>query len=148
MIAPFVSMIESLDSARLAEAIDSEARRCNRIIDCLLEIHVAQEQSKTGWKYDELHTFITSGGFDSMPNIRLRGVMGIASNTDDQSVVKSDFLRLKEHKEQLSKYFSPAFDTLSMGMSHDYLLAVECGATSVRVGSKIFGERDYSIKYK
>ncbi len=146
MIAPFVSVIESLDSVRLAEAINSEAKRCDRVIDCLLEIHVAQEQSKTGWRYEELVEFVEAGGFSALENIRLRGVMGIASNTYDQSIVKQDFLRLKECKESLAKYFSEEFDTLSMGMSHDYMLAVECGSTSVRVGSKIFGDRYYPTK--
>ncbi|MFI3288848.1 MAG: YggS family pyridoxal phosphate-dependent enzyme [Rikenellaceae bacterium] len=144
MIAPYVSMIESVDSLRLAEAIEVEAARCDRTIDCLLEIHVAQEQSKTGWRYEELLELVKSGGFDHMRHIRWRGVMGIASNTYDEEVVRGDFNLLKEHKEELAQYFTDDFDTLSMGMSHDYILAVECGSTSVRVGSKIFGERDYS----
>lgn len=143
MIAPYVSMIESVDSLRLAEMINSEALRCDRVIDCLLEIHVAQEQSKTGWNYAELLEMVRGGHFANMTNIRWRGVMGIASNTDDQSVVKADFKRLAECKSELTEYFSADFDTLSMGMSHDYQLAVECGSTSVRVGSKIFGERYY-----
>ncbi len=146
MIAPFVSMIESLDSERLAVAIDGEARRYERVIDCLLEIHVAQESSKTGWNYEELKSFIERGGFDALPNIRVRGVMGIASNSDDESVVRGDFCRLKGCMEELSHHFTAAFDTLSMGMSGDYMLAVECGSTSVRVGSKIFGERYYPAK--
>ncbi len=144
MIAPYISMIESVDSLRLAEAIEVEAARCDRVIDCLLEIHVAQEQSKTGWRYEELLELVKSGGFDHMRHIRWKGVMGIASNTYDESVVRGDFNLLKEHKEELAQYFTDDFDTLSMGMSHDYMLAVECGSTSVRVGSKIFGERDYS----
>ncbi|MFI3248387.1 MAG: YggS family pyridoxal phosphate-dependent enzyme [Rikenellaceae bacterium] len=144
MIAPYVSMIESVDSLRLAEAIEVEAARCERVIDCLLEIHVAQEQSKTGWKYEELLQFVQSGGFDHMTHIRWRGVMGIASNTYEEGVVRSDFNLLRKHKEELAQFFTEDFDTLSMGMSHDYMLAVECGSTSVRVGSKIFGARDYS----
>lgn len=144
MIAPYVAMIESVDSLRLAEAIEAEAERCGRTIDCLLEIHVAQEQSKTGWQYDELLDLARSGVFNNMTHIRWRGVMGIASNTYDEGVVRGDFNCLREHKEELSQYFTSDFDTLSMGMSHDYMLAVECGSTSVRVGSKIFGARDYS----
>ncbi len=144
MIAPYVSMIESVDSLRLAEAIESEAARCDRVIDCLLEIHVAQEQSKTGWRYEELLELIKGGVFANMTHIRWRGVMGIASNTYDEEIVRADFNLLREHKEELAQYFTSDFDTLSMGMSHDYMLAVECGSTSVRVGSKIFGERDYS----
>lgn len=144
MIATYVAMIESVDSLRLAEAIEAEAARCDRVIDCLLEIHVAQEESKTGWKYEELLSLVKDGVLGQMSHIRWRGVMGIASNTYDQSVVKGDFELLREHKEALAQYFTSDFDTLSMGMSHDYMLAVECGSTSVRVGSKIFGARDYS----
>ncbi len=144
LIAPYVSMIESVDSLRLAEAIEVEAARCERVIDCLLEIHVAQEESKTGWKYEELLEMVRGGVLGEMSHIRWRGVMGIASNTYDESVVRGDFELLREHKEELAQYFTADFDTLSMGMSHDYMLAVECGSTSVRVGSKIFGERDYS----
>ncbi|MFI3258936.1 MAG: YggS family pyridoxal phosphate-dependent enzyme [Rikenellaceae bacterium] len=143
LIAPFVSMIESVDSSRLVEAINSEAARCGRVIDCLLEIHVAQEESKTGWNYEELKEYITEGGFDGLKNIRVRGVMGIASNTDDEERVRGDFERLAQCREELAGYFTPCFDTLSMGMSDDFLLAVECGSTSVRIGSKIFGARKY-----
>ncbi len=144
MIAPFVSMIESVDSSRLAEAIDIEAARCGRVIDCLLEIHVAQEQSKTGWDFESLVSYIKAGGFDCLQHIRVRGVMGIATYTDDEERVRADFMALRGYKETLAKYFPyPEFDTLSMGMSGDYMLAVECGSTSVRVGSKIFGARYY-----
>ncbi len=79
-----------------------------------------------------------------MPNVRVRGIMGIATHTDDRSVIRRDFSELKRCFELLQPYFGARFDTLSMGMSHDYLLAVECGSTMVRVGSSIFGERDYS----
>lgn len=143
-IVPFVSMIESVDSARLAEAIDREAAKCGRVIDLLLEVHVAREESKTGWAEQELMTYIDSGAFDRLPNVRVRGVMGIASNTEDEEVVRGDFMRLKAIFEQLKPRFGEAFDTLSMGMSDDYPIAVECGSTSVRIGSLIFGERDYS----
>ncbi len=145
MIIPFVSIIESLDSLRLAETIEREAVKCERVVDCLLEIHVAQEQSKTGWDYEELKQSVVEGAFRNMPHIRVRGVMGIATNTYDEAVVRRDFIKLNQCKEELSEWFGEEFDTLSMGMSDDYLIAVECGSTSVRVGSKIFGARDYSI---
>lgn len=143
-IAPFVAMIESVDSARLAEAIDREAAKCGRVIDLLLEVHVAREESKTGWAEEELMTYIDSGAFDRLPHVRVRGVMGIASNTDDEEVVRGDFMRLHSIYERLKPRFGAAFDTLSMGMSDDYPTAVACGSTSVRVGSLIFGARDYS----
>lgn len=142
-IAPFVHLIESLDSERLAEEIERQAVKCNRVIDCLLEIHVTQEDSKSGWDYASLLEFVRGGGFKAMPHIRLRGVMGMATFTDDQAVVRADFERLATCKKELAEYFGEEFDTLSIGMSDDYRLAIEYGSTQVRIGSTIFGERVY-----
>lgn len=142
-IAPFVHLIESLDSERLAAAIDREAAKCGRTIDCLLEIHVTDEESKSGWEWSELKAFVETGGFQHYPNIRIRGVMGMATFTDDESVVRGDFERLSACKSELAPYFGEEFDTLSMGMSDDYLVAMEYGSTEVRIGSTIFGEREY-----
>ena len=142
-IAPFVSLIESLDSERLAAEINRQAERCGRVIDCLLEIHVTDEDSKSGWAYDDLLTFVSEGGFAAYPNIRIRGVMGMATFTDDESVVRHDFERLAACKAELAEYFGEEFDTLSMGMSDDYRLALEYGTTEVRIGSTIFGAREY-----
>ena len=142
-IARYVHLIESLDSVRLAEAIEKEAAKCNRTIDCLLEIHVAQEESKSGWDYAELLEFVRGGGFDAMPHIRLRGVMGMATFTDDESQVRADFKRLNECFTELKEHFGEEFDTLSMGMSDDYPIAIEYGSTQVRIGSTIFGNREY-----
>lgn len=142
-IAPFVHLIESLDSERLAAAIDREAAKCDRTIDCLLEIHVTDEESKSGWEWSELKAFVEAGGFQHYPNIRIRGVMGMATFTDDESVVRGDFERLAACKAELAPYFGEEFDTLSMGMSDDYLVAMEYGSTEVRIGSTIFGEREY-----
>ena len=145
-IAPFVRLIHSVDSARLAETIQKEAAKCGRTIDILLEIHVAEEETKTGWNIGELMDYVRTTPFARMPNLCVRGVMGIATNTDDEAVIRRDFGELRRCFELLRPYFGARFDTLSMGMSHDYPLAVECGATMVRVGSLIFGERDYSEK--
>jgi pyridoxal phosphate enzyme (YggS family) len=142
-IAPFVSLIESLDSERLAEEINRQAEKCGRVIDCLLEIHVTNEQTKSGWDYTELLEFVKAGGFDRYPNIRLRGVMGMATFTDDESVVRADFERLAACKRELTEYFGEQFDMLSMGMSDDYPIALEYGSTEVRIGSTIFGAREY-----
>jgi pyridoxal phosphate enzyme (YggS family) len=142
-IAPFVHLIESLDSERLAEEIERQAAKCNRVIDCLLEIHVTDEDSKSGWDYAELLEFVRRGGFNALPHIRLRGVMGMATFTDDEAVVCADFERLAACKAELAEYFGEEFDTLSMGMSDDYRLAIEYGSTEVRIGSTIFGERVY-----
>ena len=142
-IAPFVTLIESLDSERLAQEINRQAERCGRVIDCLLEIHITDEESKSGWAYDELMSFVSGGGFQVYPNIRVRGVMGMATFTDDEAVVRRDFKRLAECKAELSEYFGEEFDTLSMGMSDDYRIALEYGTTEVRIGSTIFGAREY-----
>ncbi|MBP3564408.1 MAG: YggS family pyridoxal phosphate-dependent enzyme [Alistipes sp.] len=142
-IVPFVTLIESLDSERLAQEINRQAERCARVIDCLLEIHITDEESKSGWAYDELMSFVSGGGFQAYPNIRVRGVMGMATFTDDEVVVRRDFKRLAECKAELSEYFGEEFDTLSMGMSDDYRIALEYGTTEVRIGSTIFGAREY-----
>ena len=142
-IAPFVALIHSVDSARLAECIDREAAKCGRVIDCLLEIHVAREESKSGWEYSELVEYIRSGALAELRNIRLRGVMCIATNTENEAIVRADFERLASYHAELAQHFGEAFDTISMGMSDDYPLAIACGSTMVRIGSSIFGYRDY-----
>ena len=142
-IAPFVHLIESLDSERLAEEIERQAAKHNRVIDCLLEIHLTDEESKSGWDYEELLAFVRRGGFDALPHIRLRGVMGMATFTDDEATVRGDFERLAASKAELAEYFGEEFDTLSMGMSDDYPIAIEYGSTEVRIGSTIFGVREY-----
>lgn len=146
MLLPWVACIQSLDSRRLAECIESEAARIGRTVEVLLEIHVAQEESKSGWNPEELEEYVAGGAWRSLTHLRFRGVMGIASNTDDEAVVRRDFERLARFRERYAAVFGPQFDTLSMGMSHDFLLAVDCGSTMVRVGSTIFGERDYGMK--
>ncbi|MFI3286288.1 MAG: YggS family pyridoxal phosphate-dependent enzyme [Rikenellaceae bacterium] len=144
MILPIVSLIESLNSRRLAETIEREAARIERTVDCLLEIQLSDEESKTGWDWSDLREFIEGGAFESMPHIRLRGVMGIATYSDSEAIVEADFRRLRSYFEELRKRFGGEFDTVSMGMSSDYKLAMECGSTSVRVGSYIFGGRSYA----
>ena len=140
-IVPFVSLIQSVDSVRLVECINREAERIGRVVDILLEIHITEEESKTGWQYDQLVDYLRSGALAELRNIRVRGVMGMATNTDDEAVIRHDFERLAECKRELASHFGEAFDTLSMGMSDDYELAIECGSTMVRIGSSIFGER-------
>lgn len=140
-IVPFVSLVQSVDSARLLECIDREAARCGRTVDCLLEIHVAQEETKSGWEYGELKAYLQSDAFAQLHNIRIRGIMGMATNTDDAAIVRSDFGRLAAIKDELAPMFGADFDILSMGMSDDYPVAVDCGSTMVRIGSSIFGAR-------
>ena len=140
-IVPFVSLIQSVDSVRLIECINREGERIGRVVDILLEIHVAQEESKTGWEYTELVEYLQSEAFSALKNIRVRGIMGMATNTDDEAIIRHDFEQLAKFKSELAPHFGEEFDTLSMGMSDDYELAIECGSTMVRIGSSIFGER-------
>ena len=142
-IAPFVSLVHSVDSQRLAECIDREAARCGRVIDCLLELHVSSDATKSGWDLDELRDYLATGAFRELKNIRFRGIMGMATYTDDVNIIRADFEALAAAKRELEPLFDDDFNILSMGMSDDYPIAVECGSTMVRVGSRIFGERTY-----
>ena len=142
-IAPFVSMIASVDSERLVEEIEKQAAKHDRIIDILLEVHVAQEESKSGWAKEELDAYLASGKLQEMKHVRVRGVMTIASNTDDESIVRGDFERIRAIYDELKPRFGAAFDTLSIGMSDDYPVALEYGSTMVRIGTAIFGAREY-----
>ena len=140
-IAPFVSLVHSVDSQRLAECIDREAARCNRVIDCLLELHVSSDATKSGWDLDELRSYLATGAFRELKNIRFRGIMGMATYTDDVNIIRADFEALAAAKRELEPLFDDDFNILSMGMSDDYPIAVECGSNMIRVGSRIFGAR-------
>ena len=142
-IAPFVSLIQSVYSQRLLECINREAERCGRVIDCLLEVHVTDEQSKSGWDVNELRGYLRSGAIADLKNVRIRGVMGMATFTDDEAVIRADFEHIAAIKRELEPLFGEEFNILSMGMSDDYPIAIEYGSTMVRVGSMIFGERNY-----
>jgi pyridoxal phosphate enzyme (YggS family) len=148
-IAPFVSMIHSVDNLKLLREIDKQAARADRIIDCLLQVHVAREQTKFGLDEAELNALLeaVAASPGEFGHVRLCGIMGMASNTDDQLVVRPEFRRLKTLFEQVrARYFSKArfFRQLSMGMSGDYLVALEEGSTLIRIGSLLFGPRDYA----
>ena len=142
-IAPFISLIQSVDSQRLLECINREAERCGSVIDCLLEVHVTDEQSKSGWNVDELREYLLSGAVTELKNVRIRGIMGMATFTDDEAVIRADFEHIAAIKRELEPLFGEEFNILSMGMSDDYPIAIEYGSTMVRVGSMIFGERNY-----
>lgn len=143
LIAPFVSLIASVDSDRLTAEIQKQAERLDRTIDILLEVHVAQEETKSGWDIDELRQYLRSGALSAMPNVRVRGLMTIATNTDDESIIRRDFETIKSLYDELKPSFGDAFDTLSIGMSDDYPIALEYGSTMVRIGTAIFGARTY-----
>ena len=142
-IAPFVEMIHSVDSLRLLDSINREAMKCGRRIDILLEVHLATEESKSGFSVEELREVIATEDIKDLAYIRVRGLMTIASNTDDEAVVAGEFKQLKSLFDELKQEFGVHFDILSMGMTSDYPLAIECGSTMVRIGSQIFGERNY-----
>lgn len=142
-IAPFVSMISSVDSERLIEEIEKQAAKNNRIIDILLEVHVADEETKSGWSQSELDDYLASGKLEKMEHIRVRGVMTIATNSDDEAVIRRDFQAIKDIYDELKPRFGDMFDTLSIGMSDDYPIALEYGSTMVRIGTAIFGQREY-----
>ena len=143
LIAPFVTSISSVDSDRLIAEIEKQAARYNRTIDILLEVHVAEEESKSGWDYEELRQYLANGELATMEHIRVRGVMTIATNTDDESIIRRDFARIRAIFEELKPSFGETFDTLSIGMSDDYPIALEYGSTMVRIGTAIFGAREY-----
>ena len=143
MIAPFVSMISSADSERLIAEIERQAAKHDRTIDILLEVHVADEESKSGWDYEELKEYLATGVLQAMEHVRVRGVMTIATNSDDEAVVRRDFAAIRAIYEELKPQFGAEFDTLSIGMSDDYPIALEYGSTMVRIGTAIFGAREY-----
>ncbi len=141
LIAPFVSLIHSVDSLRLAEAISRQALACARCIDVLLQVHIAREQTKQGFSPLEITELIGAGAFGPYKGIRVRGLMGMGTLTDDATQVSCEFALLQSLYESLRAQVAPHMDTLSMGMSADWRLAVEHGSTMVRIGTDIFGQR-------
>jgi pyridoxal phosphate enzyme (YggS family) len=145
-IAPFVSLIHSVDSLKLLAAINKEGEKAGRVIDCLLQFHIATEETKFGLSEQEAEELLSSEEYRSMRFARIKGVMGMATFTDDEAIIGTEFSHLKSVFERLKReYFagSVTFTEISMGMSDDYLIAVEQGSTMVRIGSTIFGARNY-----
>jgi PLP dependent protein len=143
-IAGFVSLIHGVDSFKIMKEIDKQAKNNNRIIDCLLQFHIAKEQTKFGFDYDECIEVLKSNEFASLTNIRVCGVMGMASFTDDMQQVRKEFMNLKTFFDNLkNSIFSQTIDfkEISMGMTNDWQIALEEGASLLRIGSLIFGER-------
>lgn len=147
-IIPFVTLIHSIDTANLLEAVNKEARKHERVVDCLLQFHIAQEETKFGLDMGEARQLLDSEAFKAMQNVRICGVMGMGTFTDDMDEVRKEFKHLKAVFDSLKQeYFAdqPQFKEISMGMSEDYPIAIEEGATLIRVGSKIFGPRIYNV---
>lgn len=145
-VVAHASLIHSIDSERLLRAIDDEAAKAGRRIGVLLQLHVAQEETKFGFTPDELIRFVTPDLLSSLKTVDICGVMGMASNVDDESRIHDDFRRIRSTFDCLkSEIFasSPTFSYVSMGMSHDWRIAVDEGSNMIRVGTSIFGEREY-----
>lgn len=142
-IAPFVSLIHSVDSLKLLREIDKQAAKHNRVIDCLLQIYIADEETKFGLSPDEAEGMLNDPELDSLRHVRIVGLMGLATNTDDTEQIRQEFRGLKALYDRLGAVQRPnyAFAELSMGMSGDYRIAIEEGSTLIRVGSAIFGAR-------
>ena len=144
-IAPFVYLIHGVDSLKLLQEINKQAIKNNRIINCLLQVYIAKEESKFGLDENELE--LIKQQLPMLNNIRICGLMGMASFTDNTQIVKTEFQYLQQLHQTIKKWSLPNADNpniLSMGMSGDYLLAIDCGSTMVRIGSLLFGERKYS----
>ncbi|WP_375238834.1 YggS family pyridoxal phosphate-dependent enzyme [Aurantibacter sp.] len=145
-MAEFVDLIHGCDSFKLLKEINKQAKKHDRVINCLLQLKIAKEDTKFGMSPDDASTLLQSEEFADLKNINVTGVMGMATFTDNQNQVKEEFNTLKSIFDELNliKTNNSTFQTISMGMSGDYKLAVECGSTMVRVGSSIFGSRNYN----
>jgi len=145
-IAPFVHLIHSVDSLKLLQEIDKQGKKNNRVINCLLQIHIAEEDTKFGFSETELWDMLPSAEFATLQNIKVTGLMGMATLTVDKNKIRKEFQSLKSLFEKLKSASWPkniAMKELSIGMSSDYQLAAEEGSTMVRIGTAIFGERNY-----
>lgn len=145
-IAPFVSLIHGVDSFKLLKVINKEGEKNNRIIDCLLQFHIAREETKFGLDLIEANDILTSNEYSKLKNVNIRGVMGMATFTENENAIRSEFKELVYIFNQLKSSFfkdKDDFNEISMGMSGDYKIAIEEGATMVRIGSLLFGARNY-----
>jgi hypothetical protein len=142
-MASFVSLIHGVENFKTLEEINKQAKKHNRIIDCLLQIKIASEDSKFGMTESEASEILQSREFSELKNINIVGVMGMATFTDNQEQIKKEFTQLKTNFNQL-KTLNQSLEVISMGMSGDYPLAIACGSNMIRLGSSIFGERNYN----
>ena len=143
-IAPFISLIESVDSLKLLQEINKQALKHNRVIDCLLQVYIADEETKFGLSFDEVIELLRSEEYTGLKNVRITGLMGIATNTESEKQIKDEFYELHTFFGGIKQSFfrkDDSFKELSMGMSSDYKIAIEEGSTMVRLGSTIFGQR-------
>jgi len=143
-MAHFVDLIHGVDSFKTLLEINKQAKKHDRVINCLLQAHIAEESSKFGLSLEEIETILSSEEFKTLENIKVVGLMGMATFTDNQEQIKSEFTTLKSFFDKLNDN-QHQLVTLSMGMSGDYKLAIDCGSTMIRVGSSIFGSRNYIV---
>ena len=145
LIAPFVNLIHGVDSLKLLQEKKKKEKKNNRVIDCLFQIFIAEEETKFGLDENELNEVLNSEEFKTLENIRIVGLMGMATFTNNQNQIKKEFQNLKTIFDKVSqlKTENCQLKTISMGMSGDYQLAIECGSTMIRIGSSIFGNRNY-----
>ncbi|MBD80721.1 MAG: YggS family pyridoxal phosphate-dependent enzyme [Crocinitomicaceae bacterium] len=141
-ITPFVSLIHGVDSLKLLKEINKRAKNSERVQNILLQIHIAQEETKFGLSYDEARELLKVSNTSEFNNVQVKGFMGMATNTNDSEAIKKEFKGLNEFYLE-SKLEYPEIDTLSMGMSGDYKLAIACGSNMIRIGSTLFGARNY-----
>ena len=145
-MAPYVAMIHGVDSFKLLIEINKQAAKVGRIIPCLLQIHIAQEETKFGFSFEECKEMLMAGEWKGLKNISLCGIMGMATNTEDEEEIRKEFQSLSNFFQEIKQGFfseDSAFKEISMGMSDDYPLAIEYGSTLIRIGSRIFGNRNY-----
>ena len=140
-IAPFVAMIHSIDSLHLLEEVNRQAEKAGRVIDCLLQLHIADEETKFGMTFDECRAFLQDGAWKQLEHVRICGLMGMGTNTDDMEQVDREFGFLQSFFQELKE---SSFKELSMGMTDDYPIAIRRGSTLIRIGTRIFGERNYN----
>lgn len=145
-IAPFVHLIHSIDSLRLLETVEKEGAKANRVIAVLLQVHIAKEEAKFGFDRQDLIDLIESGKLRELAHVKVQGLMGMATNTDDESIISAEFKGLKALFDELNHQYDLNLEDLSMGMSGDFKIAVESGSTMIRIGTDIFGARDYANK--
>lgn len=141
-MAPYVSLIHGVDRYKLLKEINKQAAKNDRVIDCLLQMHIAEENTKFGFNKEELQAVVADLKNNPLPHIRIKGLMGMATFTNDQDQIRSEFKMLKKQFDWIQNLY-PEANELSMGMSGDYEIAIEEGSTMIRVGSKIFGSRNY-----
>ena len=146
LILPTVSLIHGVDSFNLLKEINSRALKAGRVVSCLLQVHIAREETKFGFSIEEIHQMLSGIEFGSLENVQINGLMGMATLTDDKEQIRAEFRTLKQLYDELKReYFqnNENFCELSMGMSDDYHIAIDEGSTMVRIGSSIFGMREY-----